>query len=168
MVAFIFFIKMIGVLYNIRSIFNTASIFRSSDALCLEKLYLVGYTPEPVNKFGREVEKFKKVSLGAEKTVPWEKKKDIIKLIKKLKKEGYKILSLEITDKAIPYFEYCPNNDKIALIVGNEIDGLPKKVLDNSDKVLYIPMKGKKESLNVAIAFSIVAFHLKYRKTKRL
>jgi len=103
-----------------------------------------------------------KVSLGAERSVKWEKINATSVLIKKLKKDGYKIFAVEQNKKSVPYYKIPKSyilNSKFCLVMGNEVKGLPKTILKLADKILEIPMKGKKESLNVSVAFGIVAFH---------
>ncbi|MBU2101454.1 RNA methyltransferase [Patescibacteria group bacterium] len=156
--------KMIVVLDNIRSMFNTGSIFRTADALGAEKIYLCGYTPSPLDKLGRPRPKFIKTSLNAERSVPFEKRVSTMRVLDKLKKEGYRILAVEQSDKSIPYYQYKSRNEKYALVMGHEVRGLPEAILKRADKVLEIPMAGMKESLNVGIAFGIVAYELKYGK----
>ena len=154
------------VLYHLRSVYNVASIFRTAEAAGVEKIYLCGVTPGPVDRFGRERKQFIKVSLGAEKTVEWESEKNAINLIKKLKAQDYRVLAVEQSKNSIPYYQYNDVRrhyiEKTALVLGNEVSGLPKVVLDRADKVLEIPMKGRKESLNVAVSFGIVVFSLLY------
>ena len=160
--------EIVAVLYNIRSLHNVGSIFRTADAAGISKLYLVGITPSPTDRFGKIRPQISKVALGAEKTVPWEKvdiKKEEEKLIKNLKKDGYKALALEQSKKSIPYYKLPPTHykfKKIALIIGNEVRGLPKKILKSADKIIEIPMRGNKESLNVSVAFGIAVFRLLY------
>lgn len=151
---------MVVILHNIRSLYNVGSIFRTSDAAGCEKIYLCGITPAPIDVFGKPRQQLTKVSLGAEKYVEWEKVKSAGKLIDKLKKQGYKIFSVEQSKKSVPYCKLAMKNKKTALVLGNEIRGLPGSILKRADKILEIPMKGKKESLNVAVAFGIVIFHL--------
>lgn len=153
---------MIVILYNIRSLHNVGSIFRTADAAGVSKIYLCGITPTPIDKFGRLRSQLTKVSLGAEKYVEWEHCKSTNRLIDKLKRDGYKIFAIEQSKKSTPYYKipkfYIPNS-KFCLILGNEIKGLPPSILNRADKILEIPMYGKKESLNVAVAFGIIAFH---------
>lgn len=152
---------MIAILHNIRSIYNVGSIFRTSDATGIERIYLCGFTPAPIDELGRSRKPFVKVSLGAEKYVPWEKVNSTVKLLKKLKKDGYHIFAIEQSKKSIPYYQInTVRIKKIALIVGHEKNGISPKILALVDKILEIPMRGKKESLNVAVAFGVVAFHL--------
>jgi len=151
----------VALLYNIRSLHNVGSIFRTADAVGLKKLYLCGITPTPVDRLGKPRQQLTKVSLGAEKYIPWQKEKSVVKVIKKLKEKKYKIYAIEQSKNAVLYNRIrTKKNDKIALIVGNEIKGLPNSVLKHADKILQIPMRGKKESLNVAVAFGIVVYHV--------
>jgi tRNA G18 (ribose-2'-O)-methylase SpoU len=138
------------------------SIFRTADAAGVEKIYLCGITPAPVDSFGKPRQQLTKVSLGAEKYIEWEKVKSTNKLIDKLKKEKYKIFAIEQSKKSTPYQNLKPKTYKLkatALVLGNEIKGLPASVLKRADKILEIPMRGKKESLNVGVAFGIMAYH---------
>ena len=154
---------MIVLLHNIRSLHNVGSIFRTADAAGIKKIYLCGITPAPFDEFGRLRQQLTKVSLGAEKSVAWEKAGSAIRLIDKLK--GYKIFAIEQSKKSIPYYKVKISKaslEKTALVVGNEIKGLPPSILKRADKILEIPMKGKKESLNVAVAFGIISFSLIY------
>lgn len=156
---------MIVILDNIRSVQNVGSIFRTADAAGVEKIYLCGITPEPIDSFGRPRRQFVKVSLGAEKYVKWEKIKSTGRLIDKLRKDGYKIWVVEQHQKSIPYYKLKTKSSKlkaIALVFGNEVRGLPPAILKKADKILEIPMRGKKESLNVAVAFGIVVYHFFY------
>ena len=158
---------MVVILFNIRSKYNVGSIFRTADAAGFKKIYICGITPAPKDRFGRDVKEITKVSLGAEKYMDWEKcgssplPQKTISLIKKLKRGGYKILALEQDRKSVSYEKIdALKNKKIALIVGDEVRGLPQSILKEADKIFEIPMKGKKESLNVAVAFGIAAFSL--------
>lgn len=155
---------MIVILDNIRSINNVGSIFRTADAAGIEKIYLGGITPDPLDVFGRPRPQFVKVSLGAEKTVAWEKVKSTMRLINQLKKDGYKIWAVEQGKKSISYYKLKlkSKKQKIALILGNEVRGIQPAILKKCDKILEIPMRGKKESLNVAVSFGIAAFGLLY------
>jgi 23S rRNA (guanosine2251-2'-O)-methyltransferase len=153
------------IVYNVRSLYNVGSIFRTADALGIKKIYLSGITPAPIDNFGNYRSKIKKVSLGAEKFVPWEKvaksTKKVLSLIEQLKKEGYKILALEQAKTSVNIFKSkFSNNKKLCLIVGNEVSGLPAKILKVVDKILEIPMYGKKESLNVSVAFGVAGYQL--------
>jgi tRNA G18 (ribose-2'-O)-methylase SpoU len=154
---------MVVILHNVRSTHNVGSIFRTADAAGVEKIYLCGITPAPIDRFGRENGKIAKVALGAEKFLPWEKVGQTAKFLDKLKKDGYKILAVEQSKRSVPYQKIKLSKKdlgKTAFVVGNEIKGLPASVLCRAEKILEIPMRGEKESLNVAVAFGIVAFNL--------
>lgn len=157
---------MIAILYNIRSLYNVGSIFRTADAAGVEKLYLCGITPSPLDRFGKIRPQVAKVALGAEGFVKWEKRQAAGKVIDELKKGEYKIWAVEQARGSISYFrikKYELRIKKIALVFGNEVQGLPSTILKKADKILEIPMHGKKESLNVAVAFGIIAFSLLYK-----
>ncbi|MFH0857304.1 MAG: RNA methyltransferase [Candidatus Magasanikbacteria bacterium] len=139
------------ILPNIRSCHNVGAMFRTADAFGIEKLYLVGYTAHPPKV------QIDKVSLGAEKWIPWEGREDIFELLSELKENGYQIIALEKT----PESEDIRNvqfGEKVALIVGNEVDGVTEDILQKVDTVIHIPMCGKKESLNVSIATGIALY----------
>ncbi len=161
---------MIVILDNIRSLYNVGSIFRTADAAGVEKIYLCGITPEPIDRFGRIRPQLAKVSLGAEKTVSWEKCPSSARLISKLKKEGYKIYAVEQSKNSIPYYTPRPKPsalERSVFIFGNEVKGISESVLAKTDKILEIPMHGKKESLNVSVAAGIILFHFKQFAGKR-
>ncbi len=154
------------ILDNVRSIYNVGSIFRTAEAAGIKKIYLGGYTPEPIDRFSNYRLQFVKVSLGAEKNVSWEKVKSTWRLLDKLKKEHYQILAVEQYQKSIPYYRFRVRDffkEKIVLVFGNEVKGLSRAVLKRANKILEIPMLGKKESLNVSVAFAIVVFGLLYK-----
>lgn len=142
------------ILDDIRSSHNVGSIFRTADALSIDTIYLAGYTPAPKDKFGRVNTEISKVALGAEQTVAWEAAANVVGLIKKLKKAGYKIVGVEQDARAGDYKKFKFKNPT-AFIFGNEVDGLSKKVLTACDEIVQIPMHGQKESLNVSVAFGI-------------
>jgi 23S rRNA (guanosine2251-2'-O)-methyltransferase len=154
---------MIAIFDDIRSRHNVGSMFRTADAAGIEKIYVCGVTPAPIDVFGRSCPKIAKVALGAEKSIAWERKTYTIRFIQSLKKQGFFIVCAEICSAAIPYtdFDISENRkNKIALIMGNEVGGLSEKIFACADTVLAIPMRGEKESLNVSVAFGILAFHL--------
>lgn len=144
-----------------RSLFNVGSVFRSADCFGVSKIYLTGITGRPPRK------EISKVALGADEYIPWEYAKQPLRLIKQLKKEGYRIVALEqLPGKSKKLRDYHPKFPT-ALLLGYEVSGLPKNLLSVCDDVLEIPLYGKKESLNVASAFAIAAYHFsqaKYRK----
>ncbi len=140
---------------GLRSLFNVGSVFRTADGVGIDKVYLCGITGKPdTDKAERKISK---VALGAQNFVEWEYIKQSWRLVDKLKKEGYQIISLEQTSKSVNYTDFKPKSP-IALIIGNESKGIKKSLLKRSDKVIDIPMRGQKESLNVSVAFGIVAY----------
>ncbi len=162
--------SLIFILHDLRSAHNVGSLFRSADGIGVAKIYCVGYTPVPAlpgRQYLTTAEKeLKKTALGAETWIPWESRKNISILLSKLKKEGFQIVGLEINQKSIDYQDFKPAG-KVALIVGNEIDGIPKKILDLCDAIVSIPMRGKKESLNVSVAGAIAGFHIRGKMKMR-
>jgi tRNA G18 (ribose-2'-O)-methylase SpoU len=134
-------------------------MFRTSDSVGVNKIYLSGYSPTPKDKYDRPRKDVAKVALGAEKTIPWEYVESPQVLIKKLKKEGFEIVGLEQSEHSVDYkkFKY---NKPILFIVGSEVLGMDKKILDLCDVVVEIPMMGEKESLNVSVAFGVAIFRL--------
>jgi len=156
---------MIAVLHNIRSAHNVGSIFRTADAVGIEKLYLCGITPAPVDEYGRPHNGLTKVSLGAEQYIAWEKVHSTARTLDALKIREYTIFAIEQNKKAVPYYRLTANGKKrkVALVMGGEVKGLPKSILSRADTILEIPMYGRKESLNVAVAFGVVAFYFTER-----
>ncbi|MGM0629160.1 MAG: TrmH family RNA methyltransferase [Patescibacteria group bacterium] len=147
------------ILHNIRSVHNVGSIFRTSDAVGVSKLFLTGYTPRPVDRFNKQRKDLSKVALGAEGVIPWEGYASYSAVIDKLKKEGFDIVALEQSNKSIDYRNYISHN-KTALLVGNEVKGLSSRALSRVDNIIEIPMKGEKESLNVSVACGVALFRI--------
>ncbi len=135
---------------NMRSLFNVGSVFRTADCFGASKIYLTGITGRPPRN------EISKVALGAEEYIPWEYSKQPLRLVKKLKAAGYRIVALEQASNSKTIYEYRPQFP-IALILGYEVSGLPKNILAECDDIIEIPMYGKKESLNVAAAFAVAA-----------
>jgi len=149
------------ILHNIRSTHNVGSLFRTSDALGVDKLYLTGYTPTPIDRFGRARKDIAKTALGAQKDISWEHKKTLQPLLAKLKKENFTIIAIEQDAKSVDYKKIRLRKDeKVALILGNEVRGLSKSAKALADIIAEIPMRGKKESLNVSVAGAVVLFRL--------
>jgi 23S rRNA (guanosine2251-2'-O)-methyltransferase len=139
---------------NVRSLYNVGSIFRTSDGAMIEKLILAGFTPYPPRK---EIDK---TALGSTLSIPWEYTKHPVEAIQDLKKRGYKICCLELTDTSINYTEIKTTDFPLCLIIGNEINGVSKEVIELCDISIEIPMYGTKQSLNVAVAYGIAVFEL--------
>ena len=139
---------------NIRSIYNVGSIFRTSDAALIEKLYLTGYTPYPPRP---EIEK---VALGSTEAVPWEYIKNPLDAVKKIKEEGIKIVPLEITQNSRDYTEIEASEFPLCLILGNELTGVSNDIIELSDFSIEIPQYGFKHSINVSVAYGIAVMEL--------
>lgn len=142
-------------LNSIRSNYNVGSIFRTSDGVMIEKLYLCGYTPHPPKK------EILKTALGSTDSVSWEYVKNPKDVILKLKEDGIKICALELTSNSRHYSEITVGEFPICLLVGNEITGVSQELLDLCDFSLEIPQFGIKQSLNVAVAYGIAIFELR-------
>lgn len=151
--------QLIVILHNIRSLHNVGSVLRTADGAGIGKVYMTGYTPSPVDEMGRIRKEIAKTALGAESSVAWEHIADVGRLIAKLKKEGFSIVSLEQDDDAVDYRVFQPTFP-LALIAGNEVRGLSKVLLEKADASVMIPMRGKKESLNVSVAVAIALYRL--------
>ena len=147
------------ILDNIRSAHNVGSIFRTADGAGVEKIFLVGVTPCPIDRFGRQQPEITKTSLGAAETVPWEYETDAeaVTLIRELQNDGVVVVAIEQTPASISLDQFKVP-DKVAYIFGNEINGVQPTLIEESDNVVEIPMKGKKESLNVSVTTGIVLF----------
>ena len=145
------------VLPNIRSCHNVGAMFRTADAFGISKLFLVGYTATPPKI------QIDKVSLGAETWMPWEKCEDLDVLIHELQGRGYTVVGLEKTKMSENIEDRILNvGKKVALIVGNEVDGIDDTTLSLCNELVHIPMQGKKESLNVSIAAGIAMYALRH------
>lgn len=146
-------VPLVLVLDNIRSLFNVGSMFRNADAAGIRKILLCGITGYPPQGG------ITKISLGAENSVPWEYHKTTVGAIRALKEQGYYILALEQTEESVEYHRYTPKS-KIAIIVGNEVEGVSDEVMGLVDGAIEIPMEGIKNSLNVSVACGIVVIHI--------
>ncbi|MES2087967.1 MAG: TrmH family RNA methyltransferase [Patescibacteria group bacterium] len=142
------------VLDNIRSVHNVGSIFRTADCLGVSKIFLVGVTPTPKDRFDRVRKDFAKVSLGAENLVAWEHVSDLSKLLSKFKKQNVSVVAVEQASNSKDYRK-IEISYPVAFIFGNEVEGVSEKILKRSDIIAEIPMKGSKESLNVSVAVGI-------------
>lgn len=144
--------------HNIRSLYNVGSIFRTADAYGVSKVYLTGYTGTPANPVHKI--KISKVALGAEEWIPWEHNRFASIIIKRLKAKGVQIIGLENNIGKSTNIKKFKPKFPIALILGEETTGINKLLIKQCDKLIEIPMLGKKESLNVSVAFGIAAYAL--------
>lgn len=145
------------ILPDIRSTHNVGSIFRTADAAGVSRVFLCGYTPKPIDRFGRADKAFAKTALGAEEYVQWEYVRDTGKLVKRLKDDGWRIVGVEQDERATDYRK-SKAKGKVAFMFGNEVTGLSLKLRALCDSLIEIPMHGKKESLNVSVAAGVVLF----------
>ncbi len=141
--------------HNVRSLHNVGAMFRTADVFGVAKIYLCGYTGTPPRK------EITKVALGADTWIPWEHRTVTSALIKKLKTQGVHIVALETGSKTTALLKYKPSFP-LALIVGNELTGIPASLLKLADDVVTIPMLGQKESLNVSVAAGVALYSLRY------
>ena len=148
------------ILDNIRSAHNVGSIFRTSDGAGVSRILLGGYTPAPIDRFGREQPEITKTSLGATKTVPWESvaAEALGAKIKELQTAGFTIVAVEQANDSVLLQDFSLQG-KTCYIFGNEIEGVRSEILNLSDTILEIPMQGHKESLNVGVSVGIVLFN---------
>lgn len=144
-------------LHDIRSVHNAGAIFRTADAIGASHIYLAGYTPAPLDRFGTPRADFAKCALGSEKTIAWESAESPIAVIKALKKDGFKAVCVEQAEGSIDYKNFEPGK-KTLVIFGNEVEGVSKEVLGEADAIAEIPMRGLKESLNVSVSAGIILF----------
>jgi len=150
----------IVVLDNVRSAMNVGSVFRTSDAFIIEKIYLCGITATPPNK------EILKTALGAQKTVEWEHYAKTASLVKDLKQTGNYIIGVEQTENATVLNDFELPKNKIVLIFGNEVFGINQDVIDLCDECIEIPQYGTKHSLNISISAGIVMWEI-WKKTQK-
>jgi tRNA G18 (ribose-2'-O)-methylase SpoU len=141
------------VLDNLRSAFNVGSIFRTSEGAGVEWIHLCGITPYPPNP------KLGKTARGSEAYVPWSHHIDATEAVRLLRTRGYTLAALELTDRSVDY-RSLPFPQPIALIVGHEVAGVTRPVLEEADLIVEIPLRGIKNSLNVATSFGVVLFEI--------
>ena len=159
------------VAHNLRSCHNVGSLLRTADGLGVAKVFLTGYTPYPqmpddtrlphlAQKISRQIHK---TALGAEHVVLWQHEENIIKDFEQLKADGFTIAALEQTERSLHLPDFVPP-EKIALVVGREVEGIERDILIACDLTLEIPMFGRKESFNVAAAAAMALYHCRFAK----
>ncbi|MFZ2831657.1 MAG: TrmH family RNA methyltransferase [Minisyncoccia bacterium] len=151
--------KSVAILDNLRSVYNVGSIFRTANAVGIDKIYLCGTTPTPLDAYGTPRKDFAKVALGAENTMSWEYVENTLQCVQKLKEENFYIIAIEQSENAVDY-KTVRVNENTAFIIGNEVDGITSNVLAECEVTAEIPMRGSKESLNVTIAFGIGVYRI--------
>ncbi|MCK4882916.1 MAG: RNA methyltransferase [Candidatus Omnitrophica bacterium] len=142
------------VLNNIRSLYNVGAIFRTSDGAGVGKIWICGITGHPPNNM------IAKTALDAQDHVPWEYREDIHVLLQELKEQGYQIVMLEQTEESCPHQDFKPQAP-VCLVLGNEIEGVGQDISSYCDAAVEIEMAGIKNSLNVAVAFGIIAYYFR-------
>ena len=142
------------VLDNVRSALNVGSVFRTSDAFLIEKIILCGITAYPPNK------EIRKAALGSTESVEWEYVKDTIDAVQQLIKEGYHVVGIEQADKSTQLNEFELPKKPIAIIMGNEVNGVAQEVINECNTVIEIPQFGTKHSLNISVTTGIVIWEL--------
>ncbi len=153
----------IVILDNIRSMHNVGSVFRTSDAFLLEAIFLCGYTPQPPHR------DINKTALGATETVDWMYFANTAEAVQQLKDKGFKVFGIEQTKESISLEKFAtPANKKLAVVFGNEVEGVDADVLQLCDGSIEIPQLGTKHSLNIAVAAGIVLWKLFEQRLKGL
>jgi|TARA_B110000444_G_C18846768_1_gene602501 23S rRNA (guanosine2251-2'-O)-methyltransferase len=148
-------VSVVVILDNIRSAINVGSVFRSSDAFAIERIILVGFTATPPS---REITK---TAIGATSSVEWTHVDDITDTLLQLKKNGYTITSIEQTDSSVSLLDWDIKPDqKLAIVMGNEVDGVSDEALALSDVAIEIPQYGTKHSLNVSVCTGVVLWEV--------
>lgn len=142
-----------ALLDNVRSLYNVGAIFRTSDAILLEKLYLCGITGYPPRK------EISKTALGAEEVVSWEYADEAVEVLRKLKREGVLIVGVEVDDGAVPYDE-ADYEFPVCFVFGHEVEGISDEVLELCDLVVEVPMLGRGTSLNVATCYGVIMYEV--------
>jgi tRNA G18 (ribose-2'-O)-methylase SpoU len=149
--------KSIVLLHNIRSAHNVGSIFRTADGAGVGEIILSGYTPCPVDRFGRPQKDIAKTALGAEHTIPWRYVKTPMSAIRRLKADGAHVVGVEQHERSIDYRSFKRAGTTLYLF-GNEVRGLSPALCASCDTLIEIPMHGSKESLNVSVAAGVALF----------
>lgn len=161
--------SIVVIAHDIRSTHNVGSLLRTCDGLGVEKIYFTGYTPYPATPddtrlphiAGKLAKQIEKTALGAEKSVTWEHQADAHTCFKKLKHEGYELVALEQSPQSISLPDYHPP-EKVAVLLGREVEGIAPELLQLCDKTIEIPMFGTKESFNVVQAAAIALYALRF------
>lgn len=147
------------ILHNIRSAQNVGALFRTAEACGINKIFITGYSPRPLDRFGRDQKSISKAALGAEKIIAWEESKSISPVLKNLKSEGFQVVAIEQSPNSIDYKKLKTKNKNV-FILGNEVKGISKQTLEKCDVIAEIPMLGEKESLNVSVSGGIALFRI--------
>lgn len=161
--------EIVLLVHDVRSCHNVGSLLRTAEGLGVAKVYFSGYTPYPTQEHDTRLphihqkltKQIHKTALGAETSQVWEYKESVTELIKDLKSDGFTVLALEQSNNSIPLPEY-QSPDKVALLLGREVEGISDELLELVDQTLEIPMYGSKESFNVVQAAAMSLYHLRF------
>jgi tRNA G18 (ribose-2'-O)-methylase SpoU len=161
--------EIILIAHNLRSCHNVGSLLRTAEGLGIKRVILSGYTPHPLHANDRRLpheaqkvaRQINKTALGAEDLIAWEYHRDLLPVLRKFQKDGWAVAALEQAEDSRMLSNYHPPQ-KIALVVGREVEGVEQEVLDACDLALEIPMFGKKESFNVVQAAAMALYHCKF------
>ena len=147
-------VSVVVVLDDIRSAHNVGSVFRSADAMGIEQVVLCGISPQPPSR------DINKTAIGATETMPWVYEEDVVNALQSLRSDGYAVVAVEQTDASVDLLEYNWPIDKIAIVMGNEVDGVSLRALEHCDAAIEISQFGTKHSLNVSVCAGIVLHHV--------
>ena len=153
------------VIHNVRSAANVGSMLRTADGAGVSQVWLSGYTPAPAAadcRYPTAAERaLAKTALGAERSVSWHRCRSIGMVLERLCTEGYRLVALEQSDGSISAEEAGRMDDAIAIVVGNEVRGIDRRILGRCDAIVELPMYGQKHSLNVAVAAGIALYTIR-------
>ena len=160
--------EIVIIAHDIRSTHNVGSLLRTAEGLGVAKVYLTGYTPYPRQQHDERLPhlaakidtQIAKTALGAENMVDWQHSENIAQVLDALKADGFQIIALEQTPDAVPLPSFA-STQKVALVLGREVEGVDPKILSLCDTVVEIPMAGNKESFNVVQAAAMTLYHLR-------
>lgn len=147
------------ILHDIRSTYNVGAILRTAECAGVTTVYLTGYTPDPIDRFGRKRKDIAKSAVGAEEMVAWRHVDSIESCIASLRSEGVAVVALEQHPRSVDYTVFEPSST-VAIVLGEEVWGIPEEVIALCEAVIEIPVYGNKESLNVSVAAGIVLYRL--------
>ena len=151
--------KYVLMLHDIRSVYNVGALFRTADAIGITSIILSGYSPTPIDRFGRRRPDMAKSALGSEQAIPWEYVDDPLFKIQELKEAGYQIVGVEQDERSVDY-KTVEKADRMVFVLGTETTGMIPELVQLCDTVVEIPMNGMKESLNVSVAAGIVLYRI--------
>ena len=161
--------EIVLILHDIRSAHNVGSLLRTAECLGVNKVLLTGYTPYPIEKndvrlphiANKTAARLHKTALGAEAYIQWEHVEDIMQAMHILDQDGFSLIALEQSPKSVDISSWMPP-DKIAILLGREVEGIADNLLDRCNQIIEIPMLGRKESLNVVQAAAIILFRSRF------